>query len=455
MRKSKRWLAAGLAASLILTGAVVQPDSVGRLATVYATTAQQLKEQAEKDLENKKEEIEKIQGNQQEVANSLNDAGEKLDALLDKQKELREKINETQKKVEQASADLNEARETEAEEYQAMKLRIQFMYENSAEQSIWSAILDSNGITDMLNRIDYITDMYKSDRKLLLSYQDAVERVEELMHQLNEEMNGLMELQEDYESQQARIEEMISSLEDQKEKYAKQLSRAKEQVKEYEKTIEEQGRIIQQQEAEAARRAEEERRKREEAERKRREEEARRKAEQERLEQERLEQERQNQQSQSSSSSSSTTDEFDDYDGGGSGESGLGDDKTLTDPSANPTPMTGVSGSEVVAYAMQFVGNPYVWGGNSLTNGVDCSGFVHQIYKHFGISTPRYSQSFKKSGQAVSLDNIQPGDVVVYPGHVAIYAGNGKIVEAQSRRAGITNTRSVTCHTIYAIRRLV
>ena len=121
----------------------------------------------------------------------------------------------------------------------------------------------------------------------------------------------------------------------------------------------------------------------------------------------------------------------------------------------NPGASTGVSGSSVVSYAMQFVGNPYVWAGNSLTNGVDCSGFVHEVYAHFGISTPRYSQAFKSVGQAVSFDNIQPGDVVVYPGHVAIYAGGGVIVEAQSTKAGITANRSVQCHTILAIRRLV
>ena len=109
----------------------------------------------------------------------------------------------------------------------------------------------------------------------------------------------------------------------------------------------------------------------------------------------------------------------------------------------------------VVDFALQFEGNPYVYGGTSLTNGADCSGFVHEVYAHFGISTPRYSQAFKSVGQAVSFDNIQPGDVVVYPGHVAIYAGGGVIVEAQSTKAGITANRSVQCHTILAIRRLV
>ena len=120
---------------------------------------------------------------------------------------------------------------------------------------------------------------------------------------------------------------------------------------------------------------------------------------------------------------------------------------------------SGIPGGEVrnsiVEFASQFIGNPYVWGGNSLTNGVDCSGFVHLVYAHFGISTPRYSQAFKSVGQPVSYQNIQAGDVVVYPGHVAIYIGNGNIVEAQSTRAGITNSRPVNCHTITAIRRLV
>ena len=146
----------------------------------------------------------------------------------------------------------------------------------------------------------------------------------------------------------------------------------------------------------------------------------------------------------------------DSYEGGGSGASGgLGDDSYLQDDSYNPSNVTNVSGEAVVAYALQFVGNPYVWGGNSLTHGCDCSGFVHLVYQHFGISTPRYSQSFKTVGQPVAYNNMQAGDVVVYPGQVAIYIGNGCIVEAQSTRAGITSYRQVNCHTITAIRRLV
>lgn len=123
----------------------------------------------------------------------------------------------------------------------------------------------------------------------------------------------------------------------------------------------------------------------------------------------------------------------------------------------NPAPVTGVSGGAVVGYASQFVGNPYVWGGNSLTNGCDCSGFVVQVYKNFGInlSGSRSSAALRGVGRAVSYENMQAGDIVCYSGHVGIYTGAGTIVEAQSTRAGITSSRSVNCKSILAIRRVI
>ena len=364
------------------------------------------------DLKDKKNEINGLKDQQQTTADDIKNKSAKLDEILAAQKKLQTDITNKQAEIEQNQKDLAAAQEKQQEQYDAMKKRIQFMYENSAEDNIWTAIIESNGITDMLNRIEYVSDVYDSDRALMDSYQAAVEQVKEIGTKLDNDMNELTAMQDDYEKQQADVEAAIVALENQKEQYASQIAQAQQQADNYQNIITAQGKIIQEQEAAAAAAAAAAAR--------------------------------------ANSSSSSPS-----YDGGGAGKGGSIASDYAAGGGKNPGASTGVSGSSVVSYAMQFVGNPYVWGGNSLTNGVDCSGFVHEVYAHFGISTPRYSQAFKSVGQAVSFDNIQPGDVVVYPGHVAIYAGGGVIVEAQSTKAGITANRSVQCHTILAIRRLV
>ena len=105
-------------------------------------------------------------------------------------------------------------------------------------------------------------------------------------------------------------------------------------------------------------------------------------------------------------------------------------------------------GQSVANYACQFVGNPYVYGGTSLTNGADCSGFVMSVYKNFGVSLPHSSAADRSVGAAVNgLENAQPGDIVCYSGHVGIYVGNGQIVHASTSKTGIivsnANYRSV------------
>ena len=370
---------------------------------VYAKTEAEKKRDAyKKKLKEKTSDIANIKDSQSDVKDSITVAAARMKTLLSKQEQLKSDIKDKQNEVEQANKKLEEAKEEEQNQYDAMKLRIQYLYENSTDNSIWSAILESNGLSDMLNRIEYATDLYKSDRELMTSYQNAVKKVEDWTVQLADEMDSLLALQDKYQTQQGELKTLMAKLEQQKDAYAQQLAEAQKQAQDYKKTISKQEAIIRAQEAAAAR-------------------------------------------------ANANT-----YDGGGTGASGgIASDSYLKDPDCNPSQTTDVSGADIVAFAQQFVGNPYVWGGNSLTNGVDCSGFVHQVYAHFGISTPRYSQAFKSVGQPVSYQNIQAGDVVVYPGHVAIYIGNGNIVEAQSTRAGITNSRPVNCHTITAIRRLV
>lgn len=417
-QKWTRAICTVLTSALVFTGPAVEGTTFSGyinsgLEKVYAKTqkqkdAEKKKSQAEQGLKDKKNEISGLKDQQQTTADDIKNKSAKLDEILAAQKKLQTDITSKQAEIEQNQKDLAAAQEKQQEQYDAMKKRIQFMYENSAEDNIWTAIIESNGITDMLNRIEYVSDVYDSDRALMDSYQAAVEQVKEIGTKLDNDMNELTAMQDDYEKQQADVEAAIVALENQKEQYASQIAQAQQQADNYQNIITAQGKIIQEQEAAAAAAA----------------------------------------RANSSSGSSS-------YDGGGAGKGGSIASDYASGGGKNPSASTGVSGSSVVSYAMQFVGNPYVWAGNSLTNGVDCSGFVHEVYEHFGISTPRYSQAFKSVGQAVSFDNIQPGDVVVYPGHVAIYAGGGVIVEAQSTKAGITANRSVQCHTILAIRRLV
>lgn len=371
--------------------------------SVYAKTDAEIKRDEYKDkLKDAKEDIENIKGNQQNVKEDLEEASASLQTLLGKQQELKTAIGNKQEEIKKADESLEKAEKVKQEQYEAMKLRIRYLYENSTDNSLWTAIIESDGFADMLSRIEYASDIYRSDRDLMDAYEEAVQQVEDWSRQLAEEMDNLLIMKEQYEEQQGELDILIARLERKKDTYAEQLAEAKEQAKDYEKNMNKYAELVRAQEAAAAQQA------------------------------------------------------ANNYTGGGSGSSGsIGGDAYLQDPSYNPSNVTNVSGEDIVAYARQFVGNPYVWGGNSLTNGADCSGFVHLVYQHFGISTPRYSQSFKTVGQPVAYQNIQAGDVVVYPGHVAIYIGNGCIVEAQSTRAGITDTRPVNCHTITAIRRLV
>ena len=112
------------------------------------------------------------------------------------------------------------------------------------------------------------------------------------------------------------------------------------------------------------------------------------------------------------------------------------------------------SGQEVIDYACQFIGNPYVWGGESLTDGADCSGFIKSVYANFGISLPHSSVALQRAGSEVSYENAQPGDIVCYAGHVAIYMGGGQIVHASSPSTGI-KTGSATYRSIISVRRVL
>ena len=414
-RKKHMWkmrlVAAGLVA--ILGISCFQSASASAL-----SKAKNKKSEAQTALDNANADIENIQSQQQELQSQIDALDADLVNIIMNLDILEGELSDKQTELDNVTAQLAQAQEDEQNQYDAMKKRIVYMYENGDDSYI-EALVGATDFSDLLNRLEYAQQIYDYDRNLLTQYQETVQQVADLKSQVETEKAELEEVQQSYQEQQASYETMIAEKQSQMSDFDTQLASAQSLAAQYKATVDEQNEIIRQEQAAAAAAAA---------------------------------------QNNNNNKGNNTTTANNNTGNNTGGNSNTGGDSNTGGSTGggglNPSFSTSVSGSDVVSYACQFIGNPYVWGGESLTDGADCSGFIKSVYANFGISLPHSSVALQRAGSEVSYENAQPGDIICYAGHVAIYMGGGQIVHASSPSTGI-KTGSATYRSIITVRRVL
>ncbi|MBO6196349.1 MAG: C40 family peptidase [Butyrivibrio sp.] len=414
----------------------------------FATTSEELQEQQkkleeeEKALKQQKKAAEnekaasqnKLNNAQSQISESTEALGETQEAIDSTNAEIiglmtdieliKEDIADKAQLIEQTNAEYEEAKNHEETLYESMVQRVKFMYEKG-NLSYVQLLLTATSYADALNKAQYIEQLYEYDRQKLSEYVAAKEAAAELGQRLEEEKAELEASEFELEEEEAYMEELLAQYKATYADYEVKLAKAKQDAAVYTAQVKSQQASIAglQKTIEA----------------KQKEVDAAKQATQNALEAERAAAEAaQNTESDSGETSSGSS--------SGSNSSSGGSKTYAAAGSA--------TGSNIAKYACQFVGNPYVPGGTSLTNGADCSGFVQSVYKAFGISVPRTSWGQGSYGREVSYADAQPGDVIYYGGHVGIYIGGGQIVHASTQKTGIKYSPA-TYRSIITVRRFL
>ena len=368
--------------------------------------------------------VNQIEQNKAETEKKLEDANSKLVTLLTDFEVLKGDIRNQEAKITLADKDLQEAKKKEEEQYKQMLIRIKYMYENGDGNEI-SALLGAESFGEVINQVEYMKNVHSYDRKMLNEYKKSKDKV--------------ATLKQDLESGKADMEFMATTYEQQEKELKTTIETMKTQVADFDVQL-----------ANAQRQAEEEARRLEQ--------------QTQQMEAERSDTKPSKPQTNRPSSNNDNNDK-DEEDKPStpkpdkpSKPSKPDKPSKPTEPEAEDKPSNASKGQQIANEGLKYVGNPYVWGGNDLYNGIDCSGFTSKIHAICGVSgVPRNSKEQRYGGKAVNgLSNALPGDIICYDGHVAIYIGNGRIVHASNPNpypAGGIKTGTATYRTILAIRR--
>ena len=427
--------------SLIFAMAATQilPVSAARKDDVQAQ-----KSETQNKLSEAEERVNSLAAEKSAIMGQISSSEQELVDVLSQIDILAGEITDKEAEIEKTKEDLVQAEKDRDEQYEAMKKRIQYMYENGGSDAWAQILLESDSIASMLSKMENTEKMYAYDRAELKEMKEAVQEVKDLEEKLENEKSELEVAKEEQEGMKGALQTKIDDLKANASDYEAQIANVKAQAEQYKNLIAQQTEELKQIQAQ------------EEAARK---------------EQEKQQQAQQNNNNSkpSNNNSNSNTNNSKPSNGGGSSkpESQKPSSKPEAQkPSAKPESQkpsapsyNSGTGAAVVAYAKQFIGNPYVYGGNSLTNGIDCSGFTQQIYGHFGYSLPRTSDAQASCGARIDYSQHRAGDLIVYPGHVAILTGDGGIVHASNSapypKGGIKYTANALYRSPIAVRRIV
>ncbi len=412
----KKTLCFLLTCSILVLSLAVVPVKADKLSDL---------QKEKEELEQQKQELKQQAADTQSAIDEANDTADELQGSIDElsyaMDEISSSIVEIMAEISMLEADIttkeadiaatqieyDNAVQVKEAQYQAMCVRIKCMYE-SGNSSYVELLLTAQSVPEMLNKVDYIEALYQYDRDMLISYQQVVEEVAALEAQLELELADLEESKQILAEAQAELDVELAQLQAESDNYELALAEVKITAANYTSQLKEQQAQINAVQSSINQKNKEI------------------KAEQAAL---------------AAQAASTTTPKV-----------------PAGKASYNANDIWNSNGSEqgkkIAAYGCSFIGNPYVLGGTSLTNGADCSGFTQSVYAQFGIKIPRTSYEQRSCGKEVAYADAQPGDLICYAGHVALYIGNGKIVHASSVKTGIKISYA-TYRSILSVRRVL